>query len=99
MDNWILPVIFLLTIGGLAGYFAGHLFKRVSAMALTIGVFILIVITMAYIGNVDLNLDAISSTVSNIVEAVSPLGIFTLLTSVPFVASFIAGLFMGYRRA
>jgi uncharacterized membrane protein (Fun14 family) len=98
MDGWMLPVIFLLIIGGLAGYFAGHLVKKVSTMALTIGVFILVVITMAYIGNVDLNLDAMVATVSSVVEAVTPLGILSLLTSIPFVASFIAGLFMGYNR-
>lgn len=96
--DWIIPVAFLLIIGGIAGYFAGHLVKKVSLMALPIGVFVLIVITLAYIGNLDLNFDVMASTVTNVVNAVTPLGILTLLSSVPFVGSFIAGLFMGYNR-
>ena len=96
--DWIIPVAFLLIIGGIAGYFAGHLVKKVSLMALPIGVFVLVVITLAYIGNLDLNFDLMATTVTNVVNAVTPLGILTLLSSVPFVASFIAGLFMGYNR-
>ena len=97
--DWLIPMIFLLIIGGIAGYFAGHLVRKVSLMALPIAVFVLIVLTMAYIGNLDLNFDAIASTVSNVAGALTPLGILTLLSSVPFVASFVAGLFMGYNRA
>lgn len=96
--DWLIPLLFLLIIGGIAGYFAGHLVKKVSLMALPIAVFILIVITMAYIGNLDLNFDSMASTISDVAAALTPLGILTLLSSVPFVASFIAGLFMGYNR-
>jgi len=98
MENLIPPMIFLLIIGGVSGYFAGHLVKRVSGMALTIGVFAFILIALAYTGNLDLNFEAITANISNFFGIIAPLGILALLSSVPFVASFIAGLFVGFRR-
>jgi len=98
MENLIPPIMFMLIIGGISGYFAGHLVKRVSGMALTIGVFAFILIALAYTGNLDLKFDAISSNISNFFGIIAPLGIVALLSSVPFVASFIAGLFVGFRR-
>ncbi len=98
MENLIPPIMFMLIIGGISGYFAGHLVKRVSGMALTIGVFAFIVIALAYTGNLDLNFEAITANISNFFGIIAPLGIVALLSSVPFVASFIAGLFVGFRR-
>ena len=98
MENLIPPMIFLLIIGGISGYLAGHLVKKVSGMALTIGIFAFIVIALAYTGNLDLNFEAITANISNVLGIIAPLGIIALLSSVPFVASFIAGLFVGFRR-
>ena len=98
MEDLIPPMIFMLIVGGVSGYFAGHLVKRVKGMALTIGVFAFIVIALAYTGNLDLNFEAITANISNVLGIIAPLGIIALLSSVPFVASFIAGLFVGFRR-
>jgi len=98
MENLIPPMIFMLIIGVVSGYFAGHLVKKVSGMALTIGVFAFIVIALAYTGNLDLNFEAITANISNVLGIIAPLGIVALLSSVPFVASFVAGLFVGFRR-
>jgi len=98
MEDLISPILFMLVIGGVAGYFAGHLVKRVSGMALTIGIFAFIIIAFAYTGNFNINFDAITANISNILSIIAPLGIVALISSVPFAASFIAGLFIGYRR-
>jgi uncharacterized membrane protein (Fun14 family) len=98
MEDLIVPVMFMFIIGGVSGYLAGSLVKRVSSMALTIAVFAFIVIGLAYTGNLDLDFDALAANISNVVGIVAPLGIVALLSSVPFVASFIAGLFVGFRR-
>ena len=98
MESAIPPIIFMLIIGGVTGYFAGHLVKRVRGMALTIGVIIFIVIILAYTGNLNVNFDAIASNISSVAGIIAPLGIVALVSSVPFVASFIAGLFVGFRR-
>jgi uncharacterized membrane protein (Fun14 family) len=98
MEDLIAPIMFMFVIGGVSGYLAGNLVKRVSGMALTIGVVAFIVIILAYTGNLDLNFDAITSNISNVLGIIAPLGIVALLSSVPFVASFVAGLFVGFRR-
>jgi uncharacterized membrane protein (Fun14 family) len=98
MEELIPPIIFMLIIGGVTGYFAGHLVKKVSGMTLTIGLIAFFVIVLAYTGNLDLNLDAITSNISNVLGVLAPLGVVALLSSVPFVGSFVAGLFVGFRR-
>jgi uncharacterized membrane protein (Fun14 family) len=98
MENLIPPIIFTLLAGGVAGYFAGNIAKRVSGKALTIGIFAFILIALAYTGTLDINFDAITSNISNALAIIGPLGLTALVSSVPFVASFVAGLFIGYRR-
>jgi len=98
MEDLITPIMFMLVIGGISGYFAGNLVKRVSGMAISIGVFAFIVIALVYTGNLDLNFDAITASISNVLGIIAPLGIVALVSSVPFAASFIAGLFIGYKR-
>ncbi len=98
MENLIPPMIFTLLAGGVAGYFAGNLIKRASRMALTIGIFVFIIIALAYTGTLDVNFDAITTKISNLLDIIAPLGLTALVSSVPFVASFVAGLFIGYRR-
>lgn len=88
----------MLIIGGVSGYLSGSLFKRVRGMALTIAVAALVLVGLAYTGNLALDFDAITATVSNVAGVIAPLGIAALLSSVPFVASFVAGLFLGYKR-
>jgi uncharacterized membrane protein (Fun14 family) len=98
MEDLITPIIFMLIIGGVSGYLAGIIFKRVSGMALAIGIFAFVIIVLAYTGSFDLNFDALAANLSNVVGIIAPLGLITLVSSVPFVASFIAGLFFGFRR-
>ena len=98
MEDLISPLIFMLIIGGVSGYLAGRIFKRVSSMALAIGVIAFVIIVLAYTGNLDLNFEAIATNISNIAGIIAPLGLITLVSSVPFVGSFVAGLFFGYRR-
>ena len=98
MEDLITPILLVIAIGGVAGYISGKLVKRISGMALTIGVFAVILILLAYTGNLDINIDAITAGISNVIGIIAPLGIITLASSIPFIASFVAGLFIGYRR-
>ena len=98
MEDLIAPILFMFVIGGVSGYLAGSLVKRVSGMALTIVIFAFVVIILAYTGNLNLDFDAIATNISNVVGIVATLGLVALLSNVPFVASFVAGLFIGFRR-
>jgi uncharacterized membrane protein (Fun14 family) len=98
MEDLIAPVLLTLVIGGLAGYFSGTLLKRAAGMTVAIVVFVAILVVLAYTGNLNINLDMITANISNVVGVLAPLGIVALISSIPFVASFVAGLFIGYRR-
>ena len=98
MEELIPPILLMLIIGGVAGYFAGHLVKKISGKGLTIVVFIFIILALAYTGSLNFDIDAITANISNVIAILAPLGLAALLSSVPFMASFVAGLFVGYRR-
>ena len=98
MEDLITPFVFMLIIGGVSGYLMGSLLKRVSGMALILGIFAFLVIALVYTGSIDLNFDGILSNLSNVLGIIAPLGLVALISSVPFVASFVTGIFLGYRR-
>ena len=98
MDELLTPTVYVLVIGGVAGYFLGYLVKRISGMALTIGVFGFILLFMAYTKAIDLNLDELVATVTRFTAIIGPLGFATLVSSAPFAGSFVIGLVLGLRR-
>ncbi len=98
MQDLISPILLMLAIGGIVGYFVGQMFRRISGMTLTLVIVAIIIILFWSTGNLNLNLDTITASVSNFVGILAPLGIIAAITSVPFAASFVAGLFIGYRR-
>ena len=98
MMEILAPVLFMLLIGGVSGYFAGQLFKRAAGMALSIGIIIAVLIILIYSGTFNINVDSINAAISNLINLLTTLGLVTIISSVPFVASFIAGIFIGYRR-
>ena len=98
MDELLTPIVYVLVIGGVAGYFMGYLVKRISGMALTIGVFAFLLLYMAYTNAIDLNLDELVATITRFADILGPLGFATLASSAPFVGSFVVGLVLGLRR-
>ncbi|MCW4022807.1 MAG: hypothetical protein NWF02_06600 [Candidatus Bathyarchaeota archaeon] len=92
------PQILMLAIGGIAGYFVGQMFRKISGMTLTLVVVAIVVIVFWRTGNLDLNLDTISAGVTEFMGVITPLGIIAAITSVPFAASFVACMFIGCRR-
>ncbi len=98
MDELLASIVYVLIIGGVAGYFVGYLVKRISGMAVTIGVFAFFLLYMAYAKVIDLNLDEIVSTVTRFADILGPLGFAALASSGPFVGSFVVGLILGFRR-
>ena len=98
MDELLTPIVYVLVIGGVAGYFMGYLVKRISGMALTIGVFAFLLLYMAYTNAIDLNLDELVATITRFTDILGPLGFAALASSTPFVGSFVVGLVLGLRR-
>jgi uncharacterized membrane protein (Fun14 family) len=98
MDEFLSPVVYVLVIGGIAGYFIGYLIKRISSMAVTIGVFTFLLLYMVYTNAIDLNLDELIANITKFADILGPLGFTALASSAPFVGSFVIGLVLGLRR-
>jgi uncharacterized membrane protein (Fun14 family) len=98
MDELLTPIMYVLAIGGVAGYFIGYLIKKLLHLALTIGVFAFLLMYMVYTNAIDLNLDELVATVTKFADVLGPLGFATLASSTPFVGSFVVGLVLGLRR-
>jgi uncharacterized membrane protein (Fun14 family) len=67
-------------------------------MVLTIGIVAAALIILTYTGTLCVDMELIKATLANFFNVLSTLGIIALISSVPFVASFIAGIFIGFRR-
>jgi len=98
MDDLLTPIVYVLVIGGVGGYFMGYLIKRLLHLALTIGVFVFLFLYMVYTRSIDLNLGELASNVTKFADILGPLGFTALLSSAPFVGSFVVGLVLGLRR-
>lgn len=98
MEITLAPMLFMLLIGGVSGYFAGQVVKRASGMALSLIVIVVALIIMASAGTFDLNVEWINTNLASFLSALTAMGVVALVSSVPFVASFIAGIFIGYRK-
>jgi len=98
MDELLTPIVYVLAIGGVAGYFIGYFIKKLLHLALTIGVFAFLLMYMVYTNAIDLNLDELVATVTKFADVLGPLGFATLASSTPFVGSFVVGLVLGLRR-
>ena len=98
MEELLAPVLLMVLIGGVSGYFAGQLVKRASGMALTFIIVAVTLVILASAGTLNVDIEWLNATVATFVGVLSTLGIMALISSVPFVASFIAGIFIGFRR-
>ena len=98
MDGLTFSLVYLLIIGGVAGYFLGYLIKKLSHLTLTIGVFGFLLMYMVYTGAMNLDLNELIATITRFASVLGPLGFATLASSTPFVGSFVVGLVLGLRR-
>lgn len=98
MDNLVSPIIYILIIGGIAGYFIGYLIKKISHFALIIGIFVFLLMFMVYTKAIDLNFDELGATVTKFADTLAPLGLTALASSAPFAGSFVVGLIFGLKR-
>jgi uncharacterized membrane protein (Fun14 family) len=91
-------VVYALIIGVFSGYFIGYFVKKLSNLALTIGVFAFLLMYMLYTSAINLNIDELIATITNFASVLGPLGFATLVSSAPFIGSFVVGVVLGLRR-
>ena len=93
------PIVELLVIGAIAGYFLGFLVKKVLGLALIIGVFAFLFVYLGYTDVIDLNFEELGATMNGYADVLlGRLGFAALVSTTPFVGSFVVGLVLGLRR-
>ena len=98
MSDVLSPIVYVLIIGGIAGYFIGYLIKKISNFAVIIGIFVFLLMFMVYTKTINLNFDELGATVKKFADTLAPLGFTSLASSAPFVGSFVVGLVLGLKR-
>jgi uncharacterized membrane protein (Fun14 family) len=93
-------ILFQLALGGIGGFLIGYALRKVFKVALIIGVVIFSLIILAYTNVINVDYSGLSESASSIVNAINPaLDMLTpLFAHIPFIASLICGLFLGFRR-
>ncbi len=98
MEDILSPIVYVLVIGGIAGYFIGYLIKKMLGLAVHIGVFAFLLIYLAYTKVINLNFGELGTTLKGAADILAPLGLIALASSAPFVGSFVVGFLLGFRR-
>jgi len=98
MSSLIDPIIYVLIIGCIAGYFIGYLIKKISNFAPIIGIVFFLLMYLAYTRAVNLDFAELGATVSRFSGILATLGLTSLATSAPFAGSFVIGLVLGLKR-
>ncbi len=93
-------ILFQLCIGGIGGFLIGYAIRKVIKVALIVGVVVFSLIFLAYTDVIHVDYSGLSETASSLVNAINPaLNLLTpLFAHIPFIASLIFGLFLGFRR-
>ena len=93
-------ILFQICIGGIGGFFIGYALRKFAKIALIIGVIVFSLIFLAYTNVINVDYAGLSEIASSLVNAVNPaLNVFApLLAHVPFIASLIVGIFLGFTR-
>ena len=100
LNESLAPILFQLCIGGIGGFLIGYALRKVIKVAVIVGVVVFALIVLAYANVINVDYSGLSEAASSVVSAVNPaLDLLTpLLAHIPFIASLIFGLFLGFRR-
>lgn len=98
MSEFLTPIVLQLGIGGLGGFFVGYVLKKVFRIALVLGIIAFPFVYLLYRNIISLDFDELVGTVSKFTDALTPLGLTTLTSSLPFVGSVVAGMMAGLKQ-
>jgi len=100
LSEIVLPIIYQLVIGGIGGFLVGYIVKKVAKIfAVILGIFILSLIALAYIGAISMNYDKLTDVLSKLtipeqaVELLMP-----ILANLPFAISFAVTFLIGLTK-
>lgn len=94
------PIVFQLVLGGIGGFLIGYAVRKVLKIALIVGAVVFSLILLASTNVINVDYSGLSQTTTNVLNAINPaLSLITpLLAHVPFIASLVFGLILGFKR-
>jgi uncharacterized membrane protein (Fun14 family) len=94
------PILFQLGIGGIGGFFIGYAIRKVTKVALTLGIAVFSLMFLVYTNVIGIDYGGLVEMVSKFIGTINPaLGLLApLLIHLPFVGSLIIGLIIGFKK-
>jgi len=100
LSELVIPVVYQVGIGGIGGFFVGYAIRKVAKIvAVILGIFLLSLISLAYVGTISVNYDKLTEVLSKLtipeqaVELLMP-----ILANLPFAGSFTIAFLIGLKK-
>jgi len=97
MSEVLIPIAYQLGVGGIGGFFVGYAARKITRIAIIIGVFAFSLLYLAYTGVFDINYDAFMEFLPGLAGPVVGL-MAPFISTIPFLASFFVGLWFGLKK-
>ena len=100
MSELVIPIIYQLCVGGIGGFFVGYVVRKVTKIiAVILGIFLLSLISLAYVGAISVNYDELIEVLSKLAIPEQAAELLTpILANLPFAASFIIAFLIGLTK-
>ncbi|MFQ5836548.1 MAG: FUN14 domain-containing protein [Candidatus Bathyarchaeia archaeon] len=97
MSEALIPIAYQLGVGGIGGFFVGYAVKKITRIAIIIGVVVFSFAYLAFTGVINVNYDGLIKLWPGLSDPV--LGLLApFLSALPFLGSFIVGLWFGFKK-
>ena len=96
----LIPIIYQIAVGGIGGFLVGYVVKKVTkVLAIVLGIFVLSLIALAYVGAINVNYDKLTEVISKLTipEQAAEL-LMPILANLPFVISFVIAFLIGLKK-
>ena len=100
MSELVIPIVYQLGIGGIGGFFVGYAVKKIAKiLAVILGIFLLSLISLAYVGAISMNYDKLTGVLSKLTipEQAAEL-LMPILANLPFAGSFTIAFLIGLKK-
>jgi len=96
MSEALIPIAYQLGIGGIGGFFVGYAVKKITKIAIIIGVFAFSLIYLAYTNVINVDYEELTKIPGLANPAMGFLA--PLISALPFLFSFFVGLWLGFKK-
>ena len=100
MSELVIPIAYQVCVGGIGGFFVGYAVRKVAKIvAVFLGIFLLSLISLAYIGAISVDYDELTEVLSNLTIPEQALELLVpILANLPFAGSFIIAFLIGLKK-